>query len=73
MSRFKFYLGRILGSYNEKEDSSGPLCLYQQRFRSLIGEVLTQSENLGPPDRYMPLFYQYMELSDTKIFAEVHQ
>lgn len=73
MSLFKFYLGHILGSYN-KEGSvqqleSGPLLLYQQQFRALIGEILMQSKNMGAPGPYIPLFYQ-IRLKDSS-FAEV--
>lgn len=72
MSVFKLYLGRILGSYREEVDSvSGPLCYYQQHFRSLIGKVLIQPDNLGQPGPYIPLFYQLGLQGATKIFAEV--
>ena len=71
---FKFYLGRILGTYTEQPDSeeSGPLLLYQQKFRRLVGEVLAQGANIGPPGPYIPLFYQIGLDSTTRKFAEVN-
>lgn len=62
MSLSKYYLGRILGSCVEgtepiMQPSSGPLGLYHQQFRALIGEVL-QSDNLGQPGPYIPAFYR---------------
>ena len=73
---FKFYLGRILGCYTEQAGTehgqeSGPLLLYQQQFRGLVGEVLAQGENLGPPGPYIPLFYQLGKSASTSKFAEV--
>lgn len=67
MSLFKFYLGRILGSYEKKEDC-GPLLLYQQQPRTMIGKVLIQLE---PPGPYMPLFYQKW-LSDSSCIEVSH-
>ena len=76
MSMFKFFLGRILGSYVEQpgvdQMESGPLLLYQQQFRGLVGQVLMQDMSLGPPAPYIPLFYQIGLSSSTKKFAEVH-
>lgn len=58
ISAFKFYLGRILGEHNEEQELVSGLSLYQQQFRSLVGQVLIQDDSLGPPGPYIPLFYQ---------------
>ena len=74
-SVFKFHLGYILGSYTEQPGSdqseSGPLLLYCPEFRTLIGEVLADSEDLGPPGPYLPLFYQDTLSDNLKKFADV--
>lgn len=61
MGILKFYLGRILGAYMEQgleaTTKSGPLLLYGH-FRVLVGDVLVQPENLGPPGPFIPSFYQ---------------
>lgn len=54
---FKLYLGRILGK-NTDSGECYPLLLYHMELRALIGEVLMQPEELGPPGPYLPLFCQ---------------
>ena len=73
MSVFKFYLCRILGTYNEKTDSvSGPLCYYRDKFRILIGKVLMQSNKLDSPGPYVPLFYQRGICNAANVFKMVN-
>ena len=60
LSMFKFYLGHILGEWEENGDQQpqyNPLQLFKQQFRLLIGEVL-MTNNLGSPGPYMPVFCQ---------------
>ena len=69
---FKLYLGRILGTFREETDSmSGPLCYYQENIRTQIGKVLMQSDQLGPPGSYVPLFYQNGLSNAAKSFSLV--
>ena len=64
ISMFKFYLARVLGNYVEPsgggadQQELGPLLLYRQESRSLVGKVLMSKKNLGPPGPYIPVFYQ---------------
>ena len=61
MSIFKLYLGRILGSCDQQDESallSGPLQLYDHKPRSQIGSVLMAASDLGSPAPYIPTFYQ---------------
>ena len=62
MNIFKLYLGRILGQCNQRSDTeamkSGPLLLYYHPTRTVIGNVLSASPDLGPPGPYIPKFYQ---------------
>ena len=61
---FKFYLVRILGNYVEPSGDRadqqvlGPLLIYRQESRALIGEVLMSKKELGLPGPYIPVFYQ---------------
>ena len=50
---------------------SGPLLLYQQHCRALIGQVLAKPSELGPPGPFIPLFYQMGLSPPIKKFAEV--
>ncbi len=67
----KFYLGRILGTYEDTDSVSGPLCYYQEQFRTLIRKVLTQSEDLGPSAPYIPLLYQLGLQEPANMFSVV--
>ena len=62
MGILKFYLGSVLRICKVPSHSahvaSNSLPNYHQQFRSLVGEVLMQGENLGPAAPYIPLFYQ---------------
>ena len=62
MHVFKLYLGRILGTCDQFCDDlaflSGPLLLYYQQPRQLVGNVLMATPDLGPPAPYIPIFYQ---------------
>ena len=61
ISVFKLYLGRILGSCDQRNEQaalSGPLLLYHHQPRSQIGRVLMAAPDLGPPAPYIPTFYQ---------------
>ena len=61
MGILKLYLGYILAKCTVQSQSahveSNALPTYHQQFRSLVGAVLVQGEDLGPPGRYIPLFY----------------
>ena len=75
MGILKFYLGHILANCTVRSHSarvdSGALPTYKQQFRSLVGEVLMQGEDLGPPGPYIPLFYQIGFTAKTKVFDKV--
>ena len=71
MSVFKLYLSRILGAWEKTDPVSGPLCYYKDKFRSLVGKVLMQSNGLGQSSRYVPLFYQCGLHNASKIFTMV--
>lgn len=61
MNMLKFHLGCIPGKKvgGDVQPESGPLLLYQQQFRTLVGQVLARrDDNLGAPGPYIPLFYQ---------------
>ena len=63
LNQFKFYLARVLGHYQEQgvgeRAQSGPLLLYRQDMRSLVGHVICPPDSsLGPSCPYVPLFYQ---------------
>ena len=65
MNLFKYYLGHILGNYEEeksqreleKSQKLCPMSLHRQQFRNLIGEILMQPVDLGSPGPYIPFFY----------------
>ena len=64
MNMLKFHLGYILGKkVGDVQPESEPLLLYQQQFRSLVGQVLARQDNLGAPGPYIPLFYQQDDLA----------
>lgn len=67
IGRFKYHLSCILGSYQEvgvttgegEQLQSGPLFMYRQEVRTLVGRVLCPLEShLNPPGPYIPIFYQ---------------
>ena len=62
MCVFKLYLGRILGTCDQRVDDiaalSGPLLLYHYQPRHQVGSVLMATPDLGPPTPYIPTFYQ---------------
>jgi len=66
MNRFKYHLSCILGRYKDMGDpsgdgdqlSSGPLLLYRQDVRTLVGRVLCPLNKTGLPGPYIPVFYQ---------------
>lgn len=66
----KFHLSHILKSYKRGQPESGPLLLYQQQYRTLIGEVLMQQAK-ELPGPYVPLFYQIGFSELTIKFPEV--
>lgn len=75
MNLFKYYLGHILGNYEEEKSRQElcPLSLHRQQFRNLIGEILMQPADLGSPGPYIPLFYQIQPLIHaTKQLQGVH-
>eukprot|EP00731_Ephydatia_muelleri_P021734 Em0014g325a len=57
---FKLYLSRILGeqSGGGTTSSQAPLAFYNDKRRSLLGEVLMSTPDLGDPTDYIPTFYQ---------------
>ena len=76
LSKFKFFLGHILGSYKEPEEGkqvqSGPLLLYQQDMRNLVGHTLCPSDcTLDPPGPYIPLCFQNSPTINAGKHAEV--
>lgn len=62
MCVFKLYLGRILGTCDQRVDDiaalSGPLLLYHHQPRYQVGSMLLATPDLGPPAPYIPTFYQ---------------
>ena len=55
---YKFLLLHILGDHVDNQDAeSKGIFPFNQYFRSLIGKVLNEDENLGHPEPYVPLFY----------------
>lgn len=58
LNMFKLHLGRILGKNAVDSDKKYLLLCYHLELRALIGEVLMQSDNLGPPGPYFPVFCQ---------------
>ena len=61
---FKFHLGYILKKRvgGDVQPESGPFLLYQQQFRTLVGQVLAKHSFVAPGP-YIPLFYQQEGLS----------
>ena len=70
MGILKFYLGSVLCNCKvpSHSASSNSLPNYHQQFRSLVGEVLVQGEDLEPAAPYIPLVYQK---GLSKVFAMV--
>ena len=67
LNRFKYHLSCILGRYKDMGDPSGdgdqlhsgPLFMYRQDVRTLVGRVLCPLTNeTGLPGPYVPVFYQ---------------
>ena len=77
LSRFKYHLSCILGCYKEMgtgegdQLQSGPLLMYRQEVRTLVGRVLYPDNQLGPPGPYVPLFYQNSPPITAGKYAEV--
>ena len=73
---FKLYLGRILGSRDERDEvavHSGPLQLYHHKSRSQVGCVLMATPDLGSPAAYIPTFYQESSSITPKASHKVSQ
>ena len=56
MSICRHYLSRILGRV--KNSTPHSLLRYRCEVRLAIGRVLTETENLGSPSLYVPIFSQ---------------